>query len=126
MAFLNFLTSFNNVWPTPFVQPDTRIGPELVALWLVLLLLVAVFGRIGRGPTAVLTAVFLLVAIGRYADVTVPAWLGRKMNLYWDAYHLPKFLEVASQGLAWWQIVGIVAACCWRFLAAYPGYSPVH
>ncbi len=110
MLALNFLTSFNNVWPTPFVQPDTRIGPEFVALWVTLLLLVAVFGRVGRKTIAVLTGLFLLVAIGRYADVTLPAWLGRKMNLYWDAYHLPKFLEVASQDLAWWQIVGIVLA----------------
>jgi hypothetical protein len=110
LLFLNFLTSFNNFWPTPMVQPDTRIGPEFVGLWLVLLLLVALFGRVGRGAIAVLTGLFLLVAIGRYADVTVPAWLGRKMNLYWDAYHLPKFLEVASQDYAWWQIIGIIAA----------------
>ena len=110
MLFLNFLTSFNNFWPTPMVQPDTRIGPEFVGLWLILLLLVALFGRVGRGAVAVLTGLFLLVAIGRYADVTLPAWLGRKMNLYWDAYHLPKFLEVASQDYAWWQIIGIIAA----------------
>ena len=110
LLVLNFLTSFNNVWSTPFVRPDTRIGPELVGLWLILLLLVAVFGRVGRGAIAGLTGVFLLVVIGRYADVTVPAWLGRKVNLYWDAQHLPKFLDVASQDLAWWQIVGIVAA----------------
>ncbi|MGB5253003.1 MAG: sulfatase-like hydrolase/transferase [Sedimenticolaceae bacterium] len=110
LLLLNFLTSFTNVWPTPFVQPDTRIGPEFVALWVILILLVALFGRVGRGAIAVLTGWFLLVAIGRYVDVTVPAWLGRKLNLYWDAVHLPKFLEVASQGYAWWQILGIIAA----------------
>ena len=77
LLVLNFLTSFNNVWSTPFVRPDTRIGPELVGLWLILLLLVAVFGRVGRGAIAGLAGVFLLVVIGRYADVTVPAWLGR-------------------------------------------------
>ena len=110
LLVLNFLTSFNNVWSTPFVRPETRIGPELVGLWLVLLLLVAFFGRVGRGAIAALTGIFLLVAIGRYVDVTVPAWFGRKVNLYWDAQHLPKFLDVASQELAWWQIVGIVVA----------------
>ena len=107
---LNFLTSFNNVWSTPWVQPDTRIGPDFVGLWLILLLLVALFGRVGRGAIALLTGVFLLVVIGRYAEVTVPAWFGRKVNLYWDAQHLPTFLEVASQDYAWWQILGIVAA----------------
>jgi hypothetical protein len=110
LLILNFLTTFVNVWPTPFVRPDTRIGPEFLALWVVLLTLVAVFGRIGRGMIAVLTGLFLLLAIGRYVDVTVPAWLGRKLNLYWDAPQLPKFLEVASQSFTGWQIVGIVAA----------------
>ncbi len=110
LLVLNFLTSFNNVWSTPWIQPDTRIGPDFVGLWLILLLLVALFGRVGRGVIAVLTGAFLLVVIGRYAEVTVPAWFGRKVNLYWDAQHLPTFLEVASQDYAWWQILGIVAA----------------
>jgi len=110
LLVLNFLTSFNNVWSTPWVQPDTRISPDFVGLWVILLLLVALFGCVGRRAIAVLTGVFLLMVIGRYAEVTVPAWFGRKVNLYWDAQHLPKFLDVASQDLAWWQIVGIVAA----------------
>ncbi len=110
LLVLNFLTSFNNVWSTPFVQPDTRIGPDFVGLWLILLLLVALFGRVGRSVIAVLTGVLLVLVIGRYVEVTVPSWLGRKVNLYWDAQHLPKFLDVASQDYAWWQIVGIIAA----------------
>jgi hypothetical protein len=59
---------------------------------------------------AALTGLVVLVAIGRYADVTVPAWLGRKLNLYWDARHLPRFLDVASQEYTWWQIIGIILA----------------
>ncbi len=110
LLVLNFLTTFNNVWSTPWVRPDTRIGLDFVGLWLILLLLVAVYGRVGRRTIAVLTGVFLLVVIGRYVDVTVPSWLGRKVNLYWDAQHLPKFLDVASQDYAWWQILGMVAA----------------
>lgn len=110
LLVLNFLATFVNVWPTPFVQPDTRIGPEFVALWVVLLVLVALFERVGRVAISVLTGLFLLVAIGRYADVTVPAWFGRKLNLYWDAPQLPTFLDVASQSFTWWQIAGIVAA----------------
>ena len=107
---LNALASFDNIYPTPYIQFGTRIGPEFVALWVGLLVLVALLGRVGRVTAMLLTALFVLVAIGRYADVTVPAWLGRKLNLYWDAYHLPKFLEVASQSFAWWQIIGIIVA----------------
>ena len=110
LVVLNFLTTFTNVWSTPFIQPDTRIGPDFVGLWLILLFLVGLFGRVGRRAIAVLTGGFLLVVIGRYVEVTVPAWFGRKVNLYWDAQHLPKFLDVASQDYTWWQIVGMVAA----------------
>ncbi|MGD8957385.1 MAG: hypothetical protein PVJ03_08620 [Chromatiaceae bacterium] len=110
LLVLNFLTTFSNVWSTPWVQPDMRIGADLVGLWFILLLLVALFGRVGRRAIAVLTAVFLVAVIGRYVDVTVPSWFGRKVNLYWDAQHLPAFLEVASQEYAWWQILGMVAA----------------
>ena len=110
LLVLNFLTSFNNVWSTPFIRPDTRIGPEFVGLWVILLLLVLLFGRVGRRAITLLTTVFLLVVIGRYVEVTVPAWFGRRVNLYWDAQHLPKFLEVASQDYAWWQLIGMAAA----------------
>ena len=101
LLVLNFLTSFNNVWPTPLIKPDARIGPEFVGLWIILLVLVASFGRVGRAAVAVLTGLFLMVVIGRYADVTAPALLGRQINLYWDGQQLPAFLDVVSQALVW-------------------------
>jgi hypothetical protein len=110
LVLLNALTSFVNVWPTPLVRPDTRIGPEFVALWVILLALAALYGRIGHRAVALLTGLFVLVAIGRYADVVVPAWFGRKLNLYWDARHLPRFLEVASQQFTGWQLLGLALA----------------
>jgi hypothetical protein len=112
---LNFLATFVNVWPTPWVQPELRIGPEVLALWVALMLLAGIFKPIGRRTVTLFTTLFLLMAIGRYADVTVPALFGRKMNLYWDAYHLPKFLEVASQALSGWQIIGILVAAILGF-----------
>ncbi len=110
LLILNFLTSFANVWSTPWVQPDMRLGADLAALWFALLLLVALFGSIGRRLTTLLTGAVLLAVIGRYMDVTVPSWLGRKVNLYWDAQHLPKFLDVASQDYTWWQLLAMVVA----------------
>ena len=110
LLLLNFLTSFSNVWSTPYIQPDMRVGLDFVALWLVLLLLVALFGRVGPRAVKWLAILFTVVVIGRYVDVTVPAWFGRKVNLYWDAQHLPTFLDVASQEYVWWQLLGILAA----------------
>ena len=40
LLVLNFLASFTNVWSTPWVRADTRVGTDLVGLWLILLLLV--------------------------------------------------------------------------------------
>lgn len=110
LLLLNFLTSFHNVWSTPFIRPVTQIGPEFAGLWLILLSLFVVYGCVGRRAISVLTTVFVVLVIGRYVDVTVPAWFGRKINLYWDAQHLPKFLEVASQEYAWWQLTAMVVA----------------
>ena len=107
LVLLNFLTTFHNIWSTPFIKPDSRIGPDLIGLWLIMLAIVMVFGRVSRHARIWLTSLFFVVVIGRYVEVTVPAWFGRKVNLYWDAQHLPTFLEVASQEYAWWQIVGL-------------------
>jgi hypothetical protein len=107
---LNFLVTFVNVWPTPMVRPEARIGTEFVGIWVAVLLLYGLRGRVGQIGVGVVTALFAILAFGRYIDVTVPAWLGRKVNVYWDAYHLPKFLEVASQSLSAWQVVGVIAA----------------
>lgn len=119
LLLLNFLTSFDNVWPTPLIKPDARVGPEFVALWVLLLAWVALFKRVGSFALAALTGLYLLVVIGRYADVTVPALFGRELNLYWDGHQIPKFLEVASQTLAGWQIAGILIAIilgAWFFI----------
>jgi hypothetical protein len=115
LLLLNFLATFVNVWPTPYVRPDTRIGPEFVLAWVVLLALVAFYGKLGRIAISIFTTVFVLIAIGRYVDVTVPAWLGRKLNLYWDGPQLPTFIDVASQSFAWWQIGIIIAAFVFGF-----------
>jgi len=119
LLLLNFLTSFENVWPTPLIKPDARIGPEFVGLWVLLLAWVALFKRVGAFPLAMLTGLYMAVVIGRYADVTVPALFGRELNLYWDGNQIPKFLEVASQALAGWQIAGILVAIilgAWFFI----------
>jgi len=81
LLLLNFLTSFENVWPTPLIKPDARIGPEFVGLWVLLLAWVALFKRLGSIPLAVLTGLYMAIVIGRYADVTVPALFGRLLNL---------------------------------------------
>jgi hypothetical protein len=105
LLFLNAALSFENWRPTPGIQPDHRLAPELVGLWVVLLVVVRVGGSLSRRAATALALAYLVLVIGRYADVTAPALFGRPINLYWDVPQIPRFLAVASQHLAPWQLV---------------------
>lgn len=109
LLVLNAFLSFSTWWPTPFVVLDARIAPEFVLLWVVLLLAVWWRGRLGsRGVTA-LTMGYLLLVLGRYADVTVPALFGRPINAYWDLPQIPRFLWVSAREWPWWQTLVVLA-----------------
>jgi len=103
LVFLNGMLSFRNWWPTPGILPDARLAPGFVWLWLLLLLAVAWRGALPRRAAGLLAAVYSLLVLLRYADVTAPALFGRAVNLYWDVPRIPRFLWVAVQGGAWWQ-----------------------
>jgi hypothetical protein len=103
LVFLNGSLSFRNWWPTPGILPDARLAPGFVWLWLLLLLVVAWRGALPRRAAGLLAAVYSLLVLLRYADVTAPALFGRAVNLYWDVPRIPRFLWVAVQGGAWWQ-----------------------
>jgi len=119
LLFLNGMLSFKEWWPTPGVLPDHRLAPEFVWLWLGLLAVVGLRGALSRGALAAFTLVYLLLVIGRYADVTVPSLFGRAINLYWDGAQIPRFLWVSAQDLAWWQSAGLVAVVLLLFWGLY-------
>ena len=107
LLFLNGALSFDNWWPTPAVQPDHRLAPEFVVLWVILLVAAKRWGEPPRRLTTGLALGYLLLVIGRYLDVTAPALFGRPINLYWDVGQIPRFLSVAAQHFALWQLAGI-------------------
>lgn len=102
---LNFLLSFYNVWPTPWVTTRHHLSIEI----LVLLLVMALFSTMSRPPSqrtlTVLAALLLLLTLGRYAEVTAPALYGRRINLYWDAPHLPGVAAMLIQAASGWQLL---------------------
>ena len=110
LVFLNGILSFRNWWPTPGILPDARLAPGFVWLWLLLLLAVAWRGALPRRAAGLLAAVYSLLVLLRYADVTAPALFGRAVNLYWDVPRIPRFLWVAVQGGAWWQALVALTA----------------
>ena len=110
LTLLNTVLSFRNLWPTPGITFDTRLAPEFVALWLLLLVGVAWRGALTARAVTALAAAWLLLVLGRYADVTAPTLFGRAVNLYWDGQQIPRFLLTASRESSAWLVAAIVAA----------------
>jgi hypothetical protein len=119
LLFLNGMLSFKEWWPTPGVLPDHRLAPEFVCLWLALLAAVGLAGPLSRRAVAGFTLVYMLLVVGRYADVTAPSLFGRPINLYWDGAQIPRFLWVSAQDLAWWQSGAALAAVLLLFWVLY-------
>ena len=57
-----------------------------------------------------LSAFWLLLVAGRYADVTAPALYGRDVNLYWDLRFLPDVAAMVTIVAPRWQLLLGVAA----------------
>lgn len=110
LLLLNTLLSVRNWWPTPAVLPDLRLSPEAVALWLLMLALVAWRGTPSRRVQAALTVLLLMLVLGRYANVTVPTLFGRPVNLYWDGQQIPRFLWVSARESPAWVSAAAIAA----------------
>ena len=87
---LNTLLSFHNIWPTPWIRLRPEISAEAMAMILLLGLLSAKGLAQRRNVHYILTAVLVILIVGRYIDVTAPALYGRPINLYWDAQHVPR------------------------------------
>jgi len=102
LLILNGLLSFGPWWPTPAVVPQARLAPELVGIWLLVLWLAARPTAPSRSSLWWLSALVLLLVLGRYADVTAPSLFGRPISLYWDVPQIPRFLWVSARDHPWW------------------------
>ncbi len=107
---LNALLSMTNWWPTPFVHLDSRMAPEFMLLWVVILLVVWRRGALSPRWLTWLTVAYFVLVAGRYFDTTAPALFGRSINLYWDTLQIPRVMWVTLRGYSPWITVGIVLA----------------
>src|SRR5262245_9743231 len=87
---LNASLTFGNVWPSPRIRWINAFSVEVAACVLLLALVLRKKGQVHRGALA---AMWLVLVIGHYVDVTAPGLYGRDFNLYWDSRHL---LNVAA------------------------------
>ncbi|QQS53902.1 MAG: hypothetical protein IPM89_13835 [Candidatus Competibacteraceae bacterium] len=126
LLLLNSALTFQNRWPTVGVRWVPELSLELAILLLALAVLAAWRGVPGRTVRNILFGGFLLLVLGRYLDVTVPALMGRSINLYWDSQHLPRVAAMFLDSIAGWQwllallallalLLALVAVLRWAF-----------
>ncbi len=127
---LNAALVFDNVWPTPAIEPTVGVSVEVAVLVLALAGWQALRSRRARwpnGPTplprwplVVAGVIGAILVIGRYLDVTVPSLYGRPVNLVWDAVHLPNLAVMAARSMpAWTLVAGLSAAVAAFWLLAW-------
>jgi hypothetical protein len=105
LMLLNAAVTFHNIWPTPAVGWSGELSVELA----VLLLLGLVISRTRRAPRPyirhALAVLWLILAIGRYIDVTAPALWGRPINFYWDLQFVPDVAAMLAGAAKPWLVV---------------------
>lgn len=127
LLVLDVAVTFENVWPTPAIRWTGEGSVELAIAIIVADLLIRRASARIRRVAAWLAAIWLLLAIGRYAAVTAPALYGRDVNLYWDLRFIPDVVKmvttVTRAGLVVGAAVLIVVLFAALFLALRAAWS---
>jgi sulfatase-like protein len=119
LVLLNLSLTFVNVWPTLFVRLTTAVSIEAALL---VLLIVVTRARIGPPPRAVLRmlgVLWVVLVVGRYADVTSRSLYGRDINLYWDVRYMPDVGSMLAVVANPWWVAVILAGALILPLVAY-------
>jgi len=111
VLLLNVSLTFHDIWPTPAVTWRGEISVE-VGAYLCVLALVAALRRHDRTFSTralrVLTIVWLLLVVGRYADVTATALFGRDINLYWDLRYIPDVVSLLAKAATFRLVLAVI------------------
>ncbi len=122
LVLLDFSLTFGNVWPTPAIRPEWQLSAELAAV----VLAFAALSRLTSRPAPArllrwLSAAWVLLVIGHYADVTTPALYGREVNLFWDLRYVSDVTAMMTRVAAWWIILLAVAGAAAGLALMYAG-----
>ncbi|MBL4720048.1 MAG: hypothetical protein JKY20_02805, partial [Alphaproteobacteria bacterium] len=111
VMFFNVLLTLHNVWPTPWIRLAPELSVELFVILLAIAVTMEIRNRFGWKSTIFVTFVFVVLSIGRYADVTAPALFGRPINLYWDIRHVPNVVSMMIEVTPFWRLLlgGVIA-----------------
>ena len=92
---------------------------ELAACILVLIVAHRRFGPPSRTALAWLSALWLLLVISRYAEVTSPALYGRDVNLYWDLRYVPAVAAMLARAAPSWLLLAAGTGLVLTLIALY-------
>lgn len=106
LVFLNATLTFGNVWPTPAIRWQAQLSVEFAVIVLVLGLAKASTKTLRRVAGGI-SALWILLVAGRYAEVTAPALYGRDVNLYWDLRLMPDVVSMVTRVASWWEVVAV-------------------
>src|SRR5438874_2276359 len=106
---LNASLTFINVWPTPAITWRGGLSLEF-AVSVLALCIAGSRNRVhSRRLIAWISSVWVLLVLGRYADVTAPALYGRDINLYWDLRFIPDVVSMVTRVAPLWLVLAALA-----------------
>ena len=112
LVLLNVSLTFTNIWPTLGIRLNADLSVETALCVLGLVLVRRWRGGPSRATLRWLAGFWIVLVVGRYAEVTVPSLYGRDINLYWDVRHMPNvgamFAFVADPWLKVAVVAGVV------------------
>ena len=112
IVLLNISLSFANIWPTLGIRLTGDLSAEAALCVFALVLARSLWGGPSRAALRWVAVLWLLLMVGRYAEVTTTSLYGRDINLYWDVRHMPSvgamFAFVADPWLKAGLVAGIV------------------
>ena len=122
LVLLNVSLTFTNVWPTLDIRANADLSVETALCVLGLVLLRHWRGGPSRAALRWMAGLWVMLVVGRYAEVTVTSLYGRDINLYWDVRHMPNvgamFAVVADPWLRVAVVAGAVLAPVLFYLIA--------
>ena len=110
LVVLDASLAFKNVWPTPAIRWHGALSVELAVCVLAMAIARSRGASLSRRALAWLGAVWVVLIVVRYADVTAPALYGRPVNLFWDMRHVSAVGAMLARVASWWLVLLIISA----------------
>ena len=122
VALLDISLAFHNVWPTPLIRWGGEFSVECGVFLILIISAQLWLGPLSRNAIRWLTAGWMMLVLGHYADVTTPALYGRDINLYWDVRYMPDVAAMVARGAPLWLLACVAAAIALTVTVLYVGF----